>query len=215
MSSRKAQEPITILGVKFSSKDIFKSHLEMMVGEVKKGLVRRLRAALPQGPLNDAARALVFGRAQGNAWVTLTARLETGKGPTSQGARQIQIALNDLARAVLGVRKDKKVTIQRLLTRTGFPTVNELVVEQSAMAAWKAQHHVSSPLLPLMRSQDGRTRAGTSSLHQPTSMRSTAANNMAAAWGASAELREAATQGRARAAAKKLAKKWRHAALPG
>lgn len=122
-----------------------------------------------------------------------------------------QVALNDLARILLGVRRGEHIPAADLVDRAGIPTINQIVVNQAAMAAWKATHEPGNPLSDLLLNYDGRTRGSSSNLKRPVSVRCVAATNMAAAWNLSEDLRAAETMSQARAVSKRIASHSRHA----
>ena len=72
------------------------------------------------------------------------------------------MAINDLARVLLGVRRVEHVKISDLLVRTGLPSLNEIVVQQSAVSAWKAAK--GGALAGLLHGFDTRTRGASSDL---------------------------------------------------
>ena len=101
-------------------------------------VICRLRVEISRGPLLKAAAwALVMGKIQCTAWVTRRLRLSDDEAVPSE-ARELQVAINDLARVLLGVRRAEHIKISDLLDRTGLPSLNEIVVQQSAVSAWKA-----------------------------------------------------------------------------
>ena len=77
----------------------------------------------------------------------------------------------------------------RLVDRTGLPTVNEIVVSQAAIMAYKAMRIDGHPLEGILEApRDARTRAASHDLRQPASTRCQAAVDMSAAWNTSKEL---------------------------
>ena len=171
--------------------------------------MRRLSTSVSRGPLlNEVGRALVVGRAQTCAWVTRPVRIQPDQARVDDGGAQV--ALNDLARVLLGVKRTDRIPTANLLDRAKIPTMNELVAHQSAIAAWKAMNLPEAPLRPLLEVSDPRTRGGNDGLVRPVSARSIAATNMAGMWNASANLRLASTIMEAQREARKLAMKIRH-----
>ncbi|QQP36844.1 Hypothetical protein FKW44_022059 [Caligus rogercresseyi] len=49
-----------------------------------------------------------------------------------------QLAINDLARILLGVRRADRLRVVDLLDRSHLPSVNEILVKQTVISAWKA-----------------------------------------------------------------------------
>ena len=113
-----------------------------------------------------------------------------------------------LARTLLGVKRIDHHRASDLADRASLPTVNQVVVKGSALAAWKAEN--GGPLADLLEPHDDRTRGSSNNLRRPTSVRCLAAVNMAASWNNSASLREAKTLHAAKRAANRLALQVRH-----
>ena len=153
--------------------------------------------------MKNVAWALVIGKLQCSAWVTRKVRLASNETVTAEAA-ETQIAINDLARVLLGLRRAQHVRVEDLMAKSGLPTVNQLVVQQSAVAAWRALRG-GSPLSGLFSSFDSRTRGATKELVKATSSTCVAVSNMAQVWNAFPELREASSLTLAKSRAKQLA----------
>ncbi|QQP37649.1 Hypothetical protein FKW44_017995 [Caligus rogercresseyi] len=48
--------------------------------------------------------------------------------------------MNDFARFLLGVRRADRLRVVDLLDRSHLPSVNEILVKEAAISAWKAQN---------------------------------------------------------------------------
>ena len=149
-----------------------------------------------------------MGKVQSAAWVTRQARLACSHASVERTDAATQVLLNDTARVLMGVRRRDKVRTKDLLDRTGIPTVNEIVVKQAALAAWKAEKR-ESPLGQFLCPCDTRTRCATDNIRRPAN-NSIAVRNMAAVWNESELLRTASTRGDAIRAARALARTFRH-----
>ena len=119
-------------------------------------------------------------------------------------ARELQVAINDLARVLLGVRRAEHVKISDLLDRTGLPSLNEIVVQQSAISAWKAAK--GGALADLLNGFDRRTRGASSDLVKAVIPSCIASTNMARVWNVSSDLRQAQTLTTAKTIAKRMAR---------
>jgi len=197
---------LSLLGVSIDSTLRFNLHHETLVVDLRRrlGAIRRMASHLPRGKLlNEIAQALFVGRLQSCAWVTHLARLTEGSPSTGEEAA-IQVLLNDVARALLGLRRSDKVRRPDLLLWAGLPALNEVVVRGAAMAAWRAAR-TDGPLRCLVSHHDPRTRAAAGELIKPCCAHSTAGTNMASCWNRSPALRAATTQHAARTAARRLA----------
>ena len=121
------------------------------------------------------------------------------------------MALNDLARVLLGVRHSQHIKVVDLVDRAGLPTVNEIVVRQSAIAAWKAVTQPKAALGDVLEELDQRTRRGNHGHRRPISRDCVAAKNMAIIWNTFPDLREAGSLAEARRVATSLGRALRHA----
>ena len=204
-----AGDTLDVLGVEINKTVGFTTHHSKMISDLKRrvGVIRRLATKMSRGKLlSEIARTLVIGKLQTNAWVTRRARLSPG--PQHGDDLAAQRVLNDLARMMLGVKRADRLKSSDLSDRTNLPTVNQIVVQQSAMAAWKTEH--GGPLDDALVAFDDRTRGSSYDLRRPASSRCQPACNMAEAWNASELLRLAKTPAEAKSAAKRLAHSVRH-----
>ena len=194
---------LTLLGVKLGPSLQFAEHNEYLTLEVKRriGVVNRLRAHLPPGKLlKEIARSLVVGKISPCAWVTREARLKgTKQKPWSD---PLQIALNDLARVLIGARRLDQVRVEVLAQRAGLPSLNEIVVLGAAMAAWKAGN--GGALSKLLLNHSSSSRAAAQDLRRPENM-SFAARKLALCRNNLKDLRKASTRDQARRVAHKMA----------
>ena len=202
--TRNETDPLKLLGVTLDGRLNFSVHHANLLKEIRQRIcvVRRLAAKIGRGSLLRAAsQALVIGRIQCSAWVTREARLENSRG--TRVSTEEQVALNDLARILTGTKRCEHVRTEDLIKKACIPTLNEIVVRQSAMAAWKAMRHDNAALRPLLVAFDGRTRSASEDLVKP-SVDTIAARNIANAWNHSPGLRRATTLAAAKASAKNL-----------
>ena len=200
-----ATATLKLLGVSFDKNLRFNAHHAAVLDDLRRriGVVRRLKTAISRGPLlSEIARSLVVGRLQNCAWVTRKAHIKEGKSSTCS----TQVAMNDLARVLLGARRSDKVRVSELADRAGLPTVNEVDVRQSALAAWRAVNVDSDPLAGALIPHDIRTRGFKEGLRKPITLRCNAVQNMAATWNAAAELRSSETLSSAKRVAAMLAR---------
>ena len=197
---------VKLLGVLLDSKLSFREHHSSVLSDIiaRTAIIRRLRTSVSRGALlKNVAWALVIGKLQCSAWVTRKVRLASNETVTAEAA-ETQIAINDLARVLLGLRRAQHVRVEDLMAKSGLPTVNQLVVQQSAVAAWRALRG-GSPLSGLFSSFDSRTRGATQELVKATASTCVAVSNMAQVWNAFPELREASSLTLAKSRAKQLA----------
>ena len=206
-----SSDSLNILGVTLDRLGGFSIHNERVHSDLRKrlGMVRCLAVQLPRGKLlNEIGSSLIVGRLQSSAFITRHMRLnaqnndQVNKGPA-------QVVLNDLARVLLGVRRADHYRVADLVDKSGLPTVNEVVVRQSAISAWKAVN--GGALGEVLEKFDDRSRGSACNLRRPASQRCLPAVNMASAWNSCEALRKATTLSEARSVAKKIAREARHA----
>ena len=202
-------DTLDLLGVKINKSAGFSAHHEGMLADLRRrvGVIRRLATKMSNSKLlSEIAKALVIGKLQTNAWVTRCARF--APGPLHGCDKATQVILNDLARLLLGVKRSERYKTSDLLDRAGVPTLNEIVIRQSCVAAWKAEQ--GGPLHDALEAFDDRTRGSSHDMRRAASSRCNPACNMAMAWNACESLRQAKTLQQAQTAAKKLARSFRH-----
>ena len=207
-----SSDTLNILGIVLDRTAGFATHHNKVLADLRRriGAVRRLRTRISRGSLlSEVAKSLIVGRVQCSAWVTRTARLSPqSSGPLYPTKGPAQTVLNDLGRLLLGIKRADRYKTEDIADRASLPTLNEIVVRQSAMASWKAAN--GGALKEVLQTYDGRTRGSADNLRKPISQRCNAASNMCKAWNASSSLREAKTMLDARRAARELAKSVRH-----
>ena len=199
--------PIALLGVTLDGRLSFKQHHALLLGSIRAriAVVRRLATAVSRGPLlKQAAWALVIGKIQCAAWVTRQARVRLGE-PIPAEAAALQIAVNDLARTLVGARRAQHITVKELLDKTGLPSINQVVVQQAGIAAWKAVKGSSCPISELLTGFDTRTQSLALNLVKPAQSSCVPSENLARVWNASPDIRQAETLSAAKTASRKFA----------
>ena len=108
----------------------------------------------------------------------------------------------------MGIRAEHYRAVD-LSDRSGLPTVNEIVVRQSAIMAWRASN--GNTLQDVLEKYDDRTRGASGDLRKPVSQRCLPAVNMCAFSNSCEALLKAESLTAARYIAKKISKEARHA----
>ena len=137
-------------------------------------MVRNLACHMPRGKLlSEISKSLITGRVQCNTFVTRPARLVPNQ-PSARGPTEV--LLNDLSRVLIGATRADRLKTEDLLDRAEIPSLNQIVVRQSALNAWRAVHEgvMKEVLVPF----DNRTRGAECNLRRPVSQRCTASTNM-------------------------------------
>ena len=127
--------------------------------------------------------------------------------PPNKGPAQVM--LNDSARLFMGIRRAKHYRAVDLSDRSGLPTVNEIVVRQSAIVAWRASN--GNTLQDVLEKYEDRTRGASGYLRKPVSQCCLPAVNMCTIWNSCEALRKADLLTAARSIARKISKEARHA----
>ena len=203
---------MTVLGAMVDTNFGFTSSNKAMVDALRArlGAVRRVAAHIPRGRLlQEIAHALIWGKLQQCAWVTRSVRgLQSGQDSVPVPDAAAQVVLNDTARLLLRVRRSDRTRAVNMAEKLGFLSVNQVVVQQSAVAAWKCanmRNGGTGPLDNVATPFTTNTRAATKGLLRPCSS-SNAAKNIALVWEYSPDLRAVATLPAAKAKARELAR---------
>ena len=202
---------MTVLGSVVDTNFGFTGTNRAMVGALRSrlGAVRRVAAHIPRGKLlQEIAHALIWGKLQQCAWVTRSIRgIQSAHDQVPGPDAAAQVVLNDTARLLLRVHRSDRVRAANMAEKLCFLTVNQVVVQQSAVAAWKCANlrcGGTGPLDNVATPISTNTRAATEGLLRPCSS-SVAAKNITTIWEHSPELRAATSLQMAKTKARELA----------
>ncbi len=67
-------------------------------------------------------------------------RFPEATAATPESLSQVQVAVNDVARSVVGCRREDHITIGDLLEAAKYLLLNQQAVKTTAMSAWSAFH---------------------------------------------------------------------------
>ena len=150
--------------------------------------------ALVNGTIGSYSAALVHVRTQ-----------ETDRGQASNCLpAKVQILINDVARAMIGVRRADRMNVAAVLDKAKVVSLNRSAFRSAALLAWEAMNSTKHPLAKMMQSltPDSRTRAGTTNALLPVPPRVAAVSlvitNMVKAWNFSLELRSSQSKSTAK-----------------
>ncbi len=210
---------LDVLGVSFDKQLSPNPHLSSLIASTKgmTAVARRLALHLPADLLKTVMRALVQGRI-GYACLVLPPRFK----PTDTAnmlMSQLQVGINDVARATVGCSRSDRLKVEDLLQEAGFTSVNRMTIYAIAMECWRAlrlRDVPDGPLNPLgailsppTTTNDviPRTRAATSGCLPPPTKHQVCTFTWWAhtCWNLSPMLRSATTLSAAKRAAKELA----------
>ena len=210
-------DTMTILGITIDKSGGFNNHNAKVLSDLRKrlGMIRQLSVQLPRGRLlREIGHSLIVGRLQSSAFVTHAARLSSADSNSEQPQNKdpAQIVLNNLARVLLGVKRADHYRATDLVDRARISTVNQIVVRQSAIMAWRANN--GNALEDVLEPYDGRSRPwhqGSEDMKKAVSQRCLPAVNMCRIWNSSEALRKATSLNEAKSIARRLAMEARHA----
>ncbi len=143
----------------------------------------------------------------------LKPRLEASD-PVEKDLAEIQTAINDCARSIIGSHRNDRMPIPTLLERAGIPSMNQLIVEQLAIETWKGMNYendgIKIPIGQILRPHTASQRltraSSTNCIPPPTKFKSdTFAWFAYRIWNDSPPLRSAPTLSAARKIAKTIA----------
>ena len=145
-------DKLEVLGIKFDKHLSPNPHLADLVTSAKAmtAMARRLSLHLPAHYLKTVMGALIRGKI-GYGCLVFPPRF-SDDAPTPTLLSQLQVNINNVARATIGAKKSEKIRVEDLLAEAGFPSLNKLVVYTIAMECWRAlnlRDVPSGPLNPL------------------------------------------------------------------
>ena len=191
---------MTLLGLEFDRHLSTTPYLESLHTCLAQrlGMVRRLRSVLPRDVLRMVGMGLFFGKLQTYAHICIKVRLTATSSPSVR-AKALQTLINDLARAVTGLRRKDKVPIESLLEKARIPALNHLVATASGMLAW----NMSQPGHPLHHifleaNLSSTTRASTAGKLRIPDSQALGIVNGFRVWNQCSELRSATTRNQAK-----------------
>ena len=157
-------------------------------------------------------QALINGAVGSYAAATVHIRTDAKEACYTTGslAAQVQVLLNDAARAMIGVRRADRLNVAATLDGAGVTGLNRAAFRSAALLAWSAVNEVQHPLANIVAglAPDARTRAAAAHSLLPVPPRVSAISvvvaNMVKAWNFSVELRQAKTKLQAKNIIKKV-----------
>jgi hypothetical protein len=133
---------IKLLGVRYDRKLSATPHVRLLLAAMRQRalIVARLANHLPRGMyLRQLSYGLVMGKFAHTLAAVARPRLDS-KDTASGIWSKIQVALNDVARSITGVRRRDHITIKDLLNLAGIDSANRMVVKAIAAKAWSCYH---------------------------------------------------------------------------
>ena len=209
----KPRKTLELLGLHLDDRLSPKPALQRMKGSIARlvGTAIRTRPLLLPCVYLPMMQAIVNGSVSSYATALVPLRLPDDPAPpTNSLSHQVQVLINDVARAMLGVRRADKLTVASVLDRAGITSLNRACFRSAALLAWGAKNCQSHPLHQLFNSlvPDSRTRAAAAGMVNPVAPRvavvAIVTSNMAKAWNFSGDLRAAKSKFAARSVIRKL-----------
>jgi hypothetical protein len=130
-----------LLGITFDRSFTVRPYLHSLVREARfrAGCVARLAQHLPRGQLlRQLGSGLLMGKVAHCLPVVARPRLPGLTAAIPELLAQVQVAVNNVARSVVGCRREDHVTIGDLLEAAKYLSLNQQVVRATAMSAWSA-----------------------------------------------------------------------------
>ncbi len=207
-----------VLGVTFNKMLSPLPYINSLISSTKAltAVARRLSLHLPPEVLKSVMGSLYRGKI-GYASLVLKPRLKESDS-TSVIMSQLQVSVNNLARATIGATNSDRLKVEDLLNEAGFESLNRMTVYSIAMECWRAlnlRDVTDGPLNPLgtilltpsNQKPVSRTRAAANGCLPPPTKYQTDTFTWWAhtCWNTSPLLRSASTVTAAKKAAKMLA----------
>lgn len=213
-------DELELLGTKFDTRLRTSTYASSVAkaARAKAAVIRRLTSHIPSGRcLRLLGNGLLKGKVGYALAATASPRLQESE-TSSAAARNIQVSINDTARAIIGVKRKDRVEVPDLLDRAGMPSYNHMVVTTIAVEAWKAIKGGSDTTLRTLLLGGGHGREVNSNttrttrakaaglLHPPLPLAAdTFVYNAYRLWNGAPSLRKATTLAAARRVAKDIA----------
>ncbi len=195
------------LGVNFDRKLTVSPHLSGLISSVKSMAImaRRLTYHIPIEKVSSVMGALVRGRV-GYSCLVFPPRFCV-KDPVCSLMADLQIAVNDVGRAMIGSSRSDRKKVEEVLSESNLPSINRLVIETIGVECWKALRTSDVPNGPLNPLGDilcpsstlamatGRTRAAATGSIAPPAKKQVASFIWGAyrAWNSNLDLRKSTT----------------------
>ena len=137
------------LGVTFDRQLSVTPYLENLVSTAKSLVImcRRLLQHLPPSLVKLIMQSMIRGKI-GYACAVLPPRM-CDQAPKNVLMNKIQVALNDVGRAIVGCKRSEKIKVEDILGESSIPSLNKLVIETIGIECWKALNIRDAPDLPL------------------------------------------------------------------
>jgi hypothetical protein len=219
----KPSNSFELLGITFDRQFTVRRYLQSLAREARfrAGRMARLAQHLPRGQLlRQLGSGLLMGKLAHCLPVVAWPRLPGSTGTIPEALALVQVSVNDVARSVVGHRREDHITIVDLLEAAKYLLLKQQVVRATAMSAWSAyssndgtggtRNPVSSWMfgnvdLPPVARQTRATTAG--EVRVKTRGMDTHVTHGLEVWNACVELRDARTKAEANRAAVLLARK--------
>ncbi len=129
---------LEVLGVTFDRLLTPTPYLNSLITATKSmaAMARRLSLHLPSFTMKTVMGTLLRGKV-GYSCQVLPPRFLT-TDPTNVLMQQLQVGVNNVARATLRTKKTDRLHVEELLSEAGFPSLNRLVIYTIAMECWRA-----------------------------------------------------------------------------
>ena len=156
-----------LLGLTLSANLSWRGHVQ----ELKKALhqrlfiIRRLRESLPKKQLIIVAEAIFNSKIRYGLPLFAHCRVDD-QDPTNGQMASIQKLQNDMMRTILGVTRSDHVSVNDLLERTGFTSVNRMAVQSVLAETFKILHHDTIPDLKTILTAGANTDYNLRSQHK-------------------------------------------------
>ena len=134
---------LELLGIKFDSKLSTSPHHAAMAKSAheRAALIAKISHYIPRGAyLSQLAKGLLIGKVSYALAAVASPRLDPGATELPAAYKPVQVAINDVARTILGKKREHHIKKEVLLHRAGLPSYNNMIIRALALEAWKAFH---------------------------------------------------------------------------
>ena len=137
---------VEVLGMKMNDGLTWKEHIASLKVSLDQGLglVKRLSHCIPKSALKPIADGLFLSRVRYGLAVYGKPRLrESDMSNTLMS--ELQVKQNRMMRLLTGNRLKDKVPVHVLLEETGWPSINQMIIESITKETWKVLNILDAP----------------------------------------------------------------------
>ena len=158
-STIKEKSSEKLLGMTVSNDLKWTDHLSKLEGYLRQRLftLRRIEQQIPRSLLKRVADGIFMSKLRYGIAIMWPVRIKESD-PEPSAIKGVKVVFNDMLRLLNGVARKDKVSIESMLSKLGWLSINQLVAEVRLVEVWKALN-TKNTLSNLFEKVEGTTRA--------------------------------------------------------